>query len=219
MTNSSFQYKEKFDEVAPNCKSNFQRTLQHKDWVDGKSVVKAEKSATDEGFNARFHKIQADFDALGMDSNQAFLCIAEMRQSLFNLLEEIRTEFNWIRGIADLAGKQAAQELGNQRNQLVNDAFQELVNSGYNPPSQSAINACMRDLGIFLDAIIESCNLLSYEPIDYVYSQSRETFPALGIESVLPQTALQHMKDNHNLGIETARIANHYFDYAIQKFD
>ncbi|ESA32879.1 hypothetical protein N836_24130 [Leptolyngbya sp. Heron Island J] len=94
MANGSFEYKEKFDEIDPHCKSNFKRTLKHQDWIDGKSVVQAESNAFDEGFNVRFHDIENDLEALGSDNSQAFACIADIRKKLYAILNEIREEFN-----------------------------------------------------------------------------------------------------------------------------
>jgi hypothetical protein len=85
-----------FPAEDPACVSQFQRTFAHQDWVDGESVVQAETTPGEEGFNARFHKIETDLEALGQDTARAFACIAEMRKSLHAIVEEIRTEINRI---------------------------------------------------------------------------------------------------------------------------
>lgn len=51
----------------------FERTCIHRDWVDGEDIVQAGSSPNDEGFNARFHKIEADLDALGGYVNRSLL--------------------------------------------------------------------------------------------------------------------------------------------------
>ena len=90
----TFTYREDFQEVDPDCVSNFGRTFAHQDWIDGESVVQAEQTTGEEGFNARFHQIEGDLDAIGADVAKAFVCMAEMRQSLHTLLGEIRAEIN-----------------------------------------------------------------------------------------------------------------------------
>lgn len=91
-----FKYKEEFPEVDPACGAEFVRTFMHQDWVDGEDVVQAEKTTGEDGFNDRFHRIENDIDALGIDVAKAFACLADMRKSLRALLDEIRSEINLI---------------------------------------------------------------------------------------------------------------------------
>ena len=91
-----FNYATDFPAVDPACVAAFIRTFQHKDWVDGENTVQAEQTTGEEGFNQRFHKIEADLDAVGRDAAKALTCLAAMRQSLRTLLDEIRAEINRI---------------------------------------------------------------------------------------------------------------------------
>jgi hypothetical protein len=91
-----FNYAEGFPDAVADCSSKFARSFAHTDWVDGEDVVQAEKTAGEEGFNQRFHRIEDDLDALGVDVAKVFLCLADMRRSLRGLLDEIRTEINRI---------------------------------------------------------------------------------------------------------------------------
>jgi hypothetical protein len=91
-----FNYATDFPAVDPACIASFVRTFLHTDWVDGESVVQAEQTTGEEGFNARFHKIEADLDAIGRDAAKALACLASMRQNLRALLDEIRAELNRI---------------------------------------------------------------------------------------------------------------------------
>jgi hypothetical protein len=91
-----FNYATDFPAVDPACVAAFVRTFLHTDWVDGESTVQAEQTTGEEGFNARFHKIEADLDAIGRDAAKALTCLAAMRQSLRALLDEIRVEINRI---------------------------------------------------------------------------------------------------------------------------
>ena len=70
------------------------RGFAHVDWIDGESVVQAEETSVEDGFNKRFHAIEADLDALGRDAAKSFQCLAELRAALQALLEEVRTELN-----------------------------------------------------------------------------------------------------------------------------
>ncbi|WP_207537838.1 hypothetical protein [Sabulicella rubraurantiaca] len=99
----SFGYSRPFPPSEPDCSPPpFQRRFAHADWTDGESVVQAGKTeGGDEGFNARFHKIEEDLDHLGRLAAQAFTCIEGMRASLSQALDEIRAELNRIN--ADIA--------------------------------------------------------------------------------------------------------------------
>ncbi len=90
----TFNYAEEFPQVDPSCVATFARSFAHADWIDGESVVQAEQSPGELGFNERFHRIEEDLDGLFTDVAQAFLCMSEMRRSLRALLDEIRAEVN-----------------------------------------------------------------------------------------------------------------------------
>ncbi|MGW0203283.1 hypothetical protein [Nonomuraea sp. NPDC003201] len=90
----TFAYVTPFASDAPACKPTFARSLQHADWVDGESVVQAEETVSEEGFNRRFHHIEDDLDALAADQVKQFACLTELRHELRALLDEIRAELN-----------------------------------------------------------------------------------------------------------------------------
>lgn len=89
-----FSYSRTFAAVHASCQSNFVRSFQHADWIDGESVVQAETNSLEEGFNSRFHKIEDDLDALSANVARAFVCLGEQRSELATLLEELRSEIN-----------------------------------------------------------------------------------------------------------------------------
>jgi hypothetical protein len=91
-----FNYATDFPAVDAACVASFLRSFQHTDWIDGESVVQAEQTTSEEGFNQRFHRIEADLDAVGRDAAKALTCLAEMRRGLRTLLDEIRAEINRI---------------------------------------------------------------------------------------------------------------------------
>lgn len=79
----------------------FARSFEHNDWIDGESVVQAGETPTEEGFNDRFHRIEADLDNLGALLAQCFTCMNDMRATLAGSLREISDELNRVN--ADLA--------------------------------------------------------------------------------------------------------------------
>ncbi|GAA4878684.1 hypothetical protein [Actinomycetospora straminea] len=89
-----FEFQTGFEEVDPTCIASFARTFEHADWIDGESIVQAESTAADEGFNSRFHKIIGDLDALAADARRGLECTAAVRTSLFALLAEIEAELS-----------------------------------------------------------------------------------------------------------------------------
>jgi hypothetical protein len=95
-THRVFGYKQPFPEGVGECVALFARTFVHQDWVDGESVVQASETPGELGFNERFHRIEADLDALSRDVAKSFTCLADMRTALKNILEEIRVEVNRI---------------------------------------------------------------------------------------------------------------------------
>ncbi len=94
----TFAYGADFPAVSPDCTSSFAATFQHRNWTDGEDVVQAAPSATDDGFNGRFQKIQADIAALGAEVAKIYTCIATMRANLAARLQEISVELNRIDG-------------------------------------------------------------------------------------------------------------------------
>ncbi len=104
-TRRVFNYREAFPAIDADCAlAPWQRNFAHADWTDGEDVVQAGQTiGGDEGFNARFHKIETDLDRLGADVAKVSACMAEMRASLRKLLDELRVEINLIN--ADLPSK------------------------------------------------------------------------------------------------------------------
>jgi hypothetical protein len=95
----SFQFRTDFPEQVAACNAVFQRTFAHTDWVDGESVVQAGETPTEEGFNKRFHALEADLDTVKGDLVRAFECLAEMRRTLRAMFNELVAEINTINGL------------------------------------------------------------------------------------------------------------------------
>jgi hypothetical protein len=75
----------------PGCAYTFTRTFEHLDWLDFESLVQAGKTPEESGINDRFHKIEADLDALGDNVRRAFACLEALRAQLRVCLNEIVT--------------------------------------------------------------------------------------------------------------------------------
>ncbi len=91
-----FNYETEFQETDQAATSQFVRTFVHLDWGDGRDPVQAEQTSNEEGFNLRFHRIEADLDSLGRDVATAFVALAQQRSALRHLLDEIRAELNIV---------------------------------------------------------------------------------------------------------------------------
>jgi len=103
-TQRTFSYAQAFPASDAGCAiPPFRRTFEHRDWYDGQSVVQAEETPDEAGFNLRFHQIEADLDSLGGDVATLVTCLAAMRSSLRKLLDEIRAELNRLN--ADVHGR------------------------------------------------------------------------------------------------------------------
>jgi|GEM_PF-1533959 len=115
-TKRTFNYVQAFAAVDDHCTPTFEREFEHTDWTDGESVVQAESTPGEVGFNARFHHIEADLDNLNKDVRTLFECVAELRLSLRGLLDELRAEINRINSdLFDLDGDDSGGSLVVQR--------------------------------------------------------------------------------------------------------
>src|SRR5262249_440155 len=69
-------------------------TFQHIDWVDGVSVVQAETTSGEDGFNVRFHRIEHDLDAIGTELAKVLQCLGDLRRAVKVALDEVATVLN-----------------------------------------------------------------------------------------------------------------------------
>ncbi len=109
---------------------------------------------------------------------------------------------------------QAADALESQHDRLVKSGYQAAFGSapGHDPRQASQ---CLRDLGYYLDVIIESCRQDSTQYLDQFIPGIKEINTALGYPNRWFITFYQSVKNNHGLTGETAQVANSYFDYVI----
>lgn len=95
---NTFGYREPLSPDSPALASAVSRTFEHNDWFDGQSPVQAGETASEEGFNKRFHAIEADLDALATEVKRAFAEMAAFRRQLASMFEDIRAEINRLDG-------------------------------------------------------------------------------------------------------------------------
>jgi hypothetical protein len=81
---------------APECAAGYVRTFVHPDFVDGLTVVQAGTTPEELGFNARFHGIEAEFDALAVDVYRLSNCLAELRDEVFGMARELEVKITEI---------------------------------------------------------------------------------------------------------------------------
>ena len=131
----SFNYATPFPAAVPACMPTpFARTFAHKDWIDGEDLVQAGQSANDDGFNVRLHQIENDLDALGAKIATVVECMADMRESLRKMFDEVAAELNRLDN--DVAGTVKTPS-------VVGPAYTGvLANPGYaiNPGIKYAVN-------------------------------------------------------------------------------
>lgn len=92
----TFAYGATLAASKPECAPTAVRSFVHTDWIDGESVVQAEETSLEEGFNLRFHRIEDDIDAMLGDIARLSGCLAGLRSELAARLDELRLEINRI---------------------------------------------------------------------------------------------------------------------------
>jgi hypothetical protein len=91
-----FDFQTPMRPAEADCGSQFTRAFAHEDWIDGESVVQAEATAGEDGFNLRFHRIEGDFDQVKADLLELFACVATLRREVHARFDELKTEINRI---------------------------------------------------------------------------------------------------------------------------
>ncbi len=91
-----FDFRTPMRPAEADCGSQFNRAFAHADWIDGESVVQAEATAGEDGFNLRFHRIEGDFDGVKADLLELFACVASLRREVHARFDELKVEINRI---------------------------------------------------------------------------------------------------------------------------
>ncbi len=78
--------------VDPSCAITYARDFAHVDWIDGESRVQAGLTPEELGFNARFHAIENEFDAIAAQFGQLGSCVSEIRSDLVGVVKELEAK-------------------------------------------------------------------------------------------------------------------------------
>jgi hypothetical protein len=76
----------------PNCVVTYARKFEHVDWQDGESRVQAGTTAEELGFNARFHAIENELDAISSQFGRLGACVTEIRADLVGVVRELESK-------------------------------------------------------------------------------------------------------------------------------
>jgi hypothetical protein len=76
----------------PNCAVTYARQFEHVDWQDGESRVQAGTTAEELGFNARFHAIENELDAISGQFGRLGACVTEIRADLVGVVRELESK-------------------------------------------------------------------------------------------------------------------------------
>lgn len=74
------------------CTATYKRTFAHTDWVDGESRVQAGMTPEELGFNARFHTIESEFDAIALQFAALSQCAKGIRDDLYGVTQELEAK-------------------------------------------------------------------------------------------------------------------------------
>jgi len=80
----------------PNCAITYTRDFAHIDWIDGESRVQAGMTPEELGFNARFHSLENEFDAIAAQFGQLGSCVAEIRSDLVGVVRELEAKITTL---------------------------------------------------------------------------------------------------------------------------
>ena len=76
----------------PNCAVTYARQFEHVDWQDGESRVQAGTTGEELGFNARFHAIENELDAISGQFGRLGACVTEIRADLVGVVRELESK-------------------------------------------------------------------------------------------------------------------------------
>lgn len=106
ITSPPFTFQTQIAQTAPDCIPTYQRAFVHPDFFDGLTVVQAGTTPEELGFNARFHALEAEFDAVALDLYKSGNCIAELRRELYGLARELEVKITQIDELLQAKGKE-----------------------------------------------------------------------------------------------------------------
>jgi hypothetical protein len=105
-TTATFTFQTKIAPAAPECAADYARGFFHPDFFDGLTVVQAGQTPEELGFNARFHAIEDDLDAIATNLSRLSNCLAELRSEVSSLVRELEDKLTEIDARLDTKGKE-----------------------------------------------------------------------------------------------------------------
>lgn len=91
----------------PDAIITYVRGFTHTDWVDGEDRVQAAVTPEELGFNARFHAIENDFDAVHDQFVRLAAAVTELRADLVGVVHELESKITALQNeLFDLRGQQ-----------------------------------------------------------------------------------------------------------------
>jgi hypothetical protein len=92
----AFRFQTSIAQTAPECAATYTRGFVHPDFFDGLTVVQAGQTPEELGFNFRFHRIEDEFDAVSVDLLKLSNCLAQLRQEVFGMAQELEEKITEI---------------------------------------------------------------------------------------------------------------------------
>lgn len=94
---SAFRFATQVEATDPACEVTYRRAFVHDDWADGRSRVQAGTTPDEVGFNARFHALEAELDAVSAQFAGLGRCVAGLRGDLHGVVRELETVVSALR--------------------------------------------------------------------------------------------------------------------------
>lgn len=93
---ASFKFVTVVEGADATCTPTYRRGFAHTDWVDGENRVQAGMTPEELGFNARFHSIENEFDAIAQQFTRLGACAAEIRADLSGVVKELESKITML---------------------------------------------------------------------------------------------------------------------------
>ena len=87
-----FRFTTDVEASDPACAVTYGRDFAHTDWIDGESRVQAGMTPEELGFNARFHGIENELDAIAQQFQDLGTCARAIRSDLVGVVKELEAK-------------------------------------------------------------------------------------------------------------------------------
>lgn len=94
---TAFRFATAVEATDPACAVTYRRTFAHDDWADGRSRVQAGTTPDELGFNARFHELERELDAVADQFGGLGRCVAGLRSDLHGVVRELEATLSDLR--------------------------------------------------------------------------------------------------------------------------